>query len=95
MGFSVFEKSSLQKSLRSSHITEKILQNSYPEDIIDFLKDQNLLKLMRDYAIIPHKQRLFKPESLTLTYLLDTDTNIFDIISKWQEFLSPPVRLNK
>ena len=95
MGFSVFEKLSLEKTLRDEDQIRKILDNSYPEDIIMFLKDQNLLKLLRDYAIIPRKQKLFRPESLTMTYLLDSDTDINSILLKFQDFLSPPVMILK
>ena len=93
MGFSVFEKLSFEKTLRNEDQIRKIVENSYPEDIIMFLKDQNLLKLLRDYAIIPRKQKLFRPESLTMTYLLDADTDISSILLEFQDFLSPPVRI--
>ena len=93
MGFTAFEKSCFEGSLRDQDEIENIIDNDYPEDIVRFLKDQNLLKLVRDYSIISHKSKLHKPESLTMTYLLDPDKNIYDILQKWQEFLSPPVSL--
>ena len=93
MGFSAFEKNCFTDSLRNQEEIDNIIDNNYPEDIVRFLKDQNLLKLVRDYSIISHKSKLHKPESLTMTYLLDPDINIYDILHQWQEFLSPPVSL--
>ena len=91
MGFSFLEKQNFAKTLRNQEQIQKILDTSYPEEIIMFLKEQNLLKLLRDYALIPRKQKLFRPESLTVTYLLDSDTDIYSILLQFEDFLSPPV----
>ena len=91
MGFTAFEKKVLRETLRDKDTISSILGTEYPDEIIEFLKQENLLGQVRDYAIISAKAKLHKPENLTMTYLLDGSTYIYDILAKWQSFLSPPV----
>ena len=95
MGFTSFEKKSMTATLRDGEQINAIFEKDYPDDILEFLRQQNLLGQVRDYAIISNKQKLNKPEHLTMTYVLDPDTFVYDILSKWQEFLSPPVILTQ
>ena len=64
----------------------------YPEDIINFLKSEGHMRRTRDYCIFQKNPKENKPEAIVITYLLDEKTNIRDILVKWEEFLSPPVR---
>ena len=91
MGFTLLEKKCINASLRDEGTISKLLNESYPPEIIQFLKQENLLRQIRDYAIIPAKQRLRKPENLTVTYMLDAGTFVYDILAHWHDFLSPPV----
>lgn len=93
MGFTLFEKKCFRKTLRDEETIKNLLIESYPTEILQFFKQENLLRQIRDYAIIPEKQKLHKPEHLTLTYVLDAETFIYDIFVQWHEFLSPPVTL--
>lgn len=93
MGFTDYEKRSLQKTLRDREFIKELLDNEYPQEIVNFLKNENLLGQVRDYAIISNKQKMNRPENLTMTYVLDAQTFVYDILQSWQDFLSPPVLL--
>ena len=45
MGFSVLEKKCFTDSLRNQDEIDNIIDNNYPEDIVRFLKDQNLVMI--------------------------------------------------
>ena len=90
MGFTFFEKEELKQTLRDPDVIQSLLEE-YPIEVINFLKQEKLLGQIRDYSIIPSKQRLHKPENLTITYVLDSKTFVYDILAHWNEFLSPPV----
>ena len=93
MGFTDYEKRSLQKTLRDREFIKELLDNEYPQEIVNFLKNENLLGQVRDYAIISNKPKMNRPENLTMTYVLDAQTFVYDILQSWQDFLSPPVLL--
>ena len=94
MGFTSFEKRMLQKTLRDRGFMKELLDNEYPQEIVNYLKNENLLGQVRDYAIISNRPKLNKPENLTMTYVLDAQTFVYDILQSWQDFLSPPVLLS-
>ena len=91
MGFTDYEKRLLQKTLRDRDFMKELLDDEYPQEIVNFLKNENLLGQVRDYAIISNKPKINKPENLTITYVLDAKTFVYDILLNWQDFLSPPV----
>ena len=93
MGFTDYEKRLLQKTLRDREFIKELLDDEYPQEIVNFLKNENLLGQVRDYAIISNKPKINKPENLTITYVLDAKTFVYDILQSWQDFLSPPVVL--
>ena len=95
MGFTDYEKMEFEKTLRP-YEKIKVLRDSYiPDDLLQFLASERVLRQVRDYAIISKIKKTGRPESVTMTYLLDVDTNIYNILLNWQEFLSPPVSLYK
>ena len=91
MGFTDFEKSKLRSTLRSQSEIESLREQYLPDDVMQFLDSQGLRRQVRDYSIIPRVKKISRPESLTMTYFLDMDTNIHEILLQWQDFLSPPV----
>ena len=91
MGFSVFEKNQFRSTLRDASKIEILRENSFPEDVLTFLNSEGLRTRVRDYAIMSKIKKTGRPENITITYMLDADTNIHDILLNWQEFLSPPV----
>ena len=92
MGFTYYEKNEFQNSMRDQESIRKLVESCLPDDVLGFLKYNNLLNLVRDYCIIPKSNKLHKPESLTVTYFLDQETTVYDILLHWTEFLTPPVK---
>ena len=92
MGFSEYEKYELLNTLRKNHKIEEIIETEYPDDVITFIKNEGLLRQLRDYCIMPKLTKLNRPENITITYLLDSQNSIYRILQLWQEFMTPPVR---
>lgn len=91
MGFTEYEKSELKATLRPDSVSQSLRDLCLPDDVLEYLNSERLLRQIRDYGIIPKSAKNGRPESITMTYFLDTETNIYDILQNWQEFLSPPV----
>ena len=86
MGFTLFEKQCFRKTVQDIDI-----EHHFPTDVNNFLTSEGFRGQVRDYAIIPERSKLGKPENIVMTYVLSTDRNVFDILKDWQSFLSPPV----
>ena len=91
MGFSEYERIEFRKSCRDKDDIEILLDTQYPVDIVEFIKSEGHIRRTRDYCIFQKRQAQQKPEQVIVTYLLDSETSIYDILMKWGEFLSPPV----
>ena len=91
MGFTDYEKTEFLATLRDSDKIETLRVNNLPDEVLAFLNSEGLTRQIRDYGIISKVMKIGRPESITITYLLDSDTKIHDILLNWQEFLSPPV----
>lgn len=91
MGFTKFEKNEIIRMLRSDDETKNLVEKYLPDDVLEFLKNNKLFRQVRDYCIIPRIQKNNRPETLTVTFFLDTGNEIVEILEKWQEFISPPV----
>ena len=94
MGFTEYEKSELRETLRPDSVTQSLRNLYLPDDVMEYLTSEKWLRQVRDHAIISKTSKLGRPEGITMTYMLDTDTNIYEILQKWQEFFSPPVNIN-
>ena len=93
MGFTPFEKKNFRSNLRTDSDILQLLENQYPEDVVNYLVSENLLRQVRDYAIISDKPKPGKPENIVVTYLLSPKKTVYDILEQWQTFLSPPVNI--
>ena len=89
--FTEFERDCFHATFREYSEIETIIENELPDDLTAFLRSQGHLKRARDYGIFRRLPKINMSETIILTYLLDSKTSIYDIISKWEEFLSPPV----
>ena len=90
--FTEFERDGFRATFREYSEIEAIIDNELPDDLITFLRSQGHLKRVRDYGIFRRLPKINMSETIILTYLLDSKTSLYDIILKWEEFLSPPVR---
>ena len=90
--FTEFERDGFRATFREYSEIEAIIDNELPDDLITFLRSQGHLKRARDYGIFRRLPKINMSETIILTYLLDSKTSLYDIILKWEEFLSPPVR---
>ena len=93
--FSEFEREEFRATCREYSEINTIIENELPYDLISFLKSENHLKRIKDYCIFQRMPKVNMAENIIVTYLLDSKQNIYDILSKWEEFLSPPVRILK
>ena len=91
MGFTRYEKERFRNSMREKEKILVLLETEYPDDVIQFLKSQALLKQVRDYCIMSDKPKFEKAENIVVTYLLNSTTSVYGILEEWQTFLSPPV----
>ena len=91
MGFTDFERDQFRATCRTQSKIDFILENYYPEDLIEFLRQENHLRRSCDYSIMRKFPKIDKPEQIIMTYLLDPETTLYDILTQWDEFLSPPV----
>ena len=89
--FTEFERDGFRATFREYSEIEAIIDNELPDDLITFLRSQGHLKRARDYGIFRRLPKINMSETIILTYLLDSKTSLYDIILKWEEFLSPPV----
>ena len=90
--FTEYERDSFRETFREYSEIEKIIADELPDDLITFLRSQGHLKRARDYGIFRRLPKVDMSETIILTYLLDSKTSIYDIVLKWEDFLSPPVR---
>ena len=89
--FTEFERDAFRATFRENSETEAIIENELPDDLITFLRSEGHLKRARDYGIFRRLPKVNTSETIILTYLLDSKTSLYDIILKWEDFLSPPV----
>ena len=90
--FSEFEREEFRATCRDYSKINAIIENELPDDLLAFLKSENHLKRVKDYCIFQRLPKVNMAENIIVTYLMDSSQNIYDILSKWEEFLSPPVR---
>ena len=90
MGFTEFEKNEMKGLFRVD--SEQIVEQTLPDDIILFLKSQNLMKQVRDYGIFPSKFRYrpFKAENIVLTFFMDPNFSIYQILNDLSYIITPP-----
>ena len=93
--FSEFEREEFRETCREYAEINTIIENELPDDLISFLKSENHLKRVKDYCIFQRLPKVNMAENIIVTYLMNSNQNIYDILSKWEEFLSPPVRIFK
>ena len=89
--FTEFERDAFRATFREYSEIEDIIARELPDDLTTFLSSEGHLKRVRDYAIFRRLPKVNMSETIILTYLLDSKTSLYDIILKWEEFLSPPV----
>ena len=95
MGFKNFEKTQLLELLRDPKVVNSMREADLPEDIMNFLKNDGLLKQIRDYAIIPLgvRTRKGKPENIIFTWFMNTNFDFVDTLRNIGEILTPPFRI--
>ena len=91
MGFTEFERSQFLESCRGAEKIQTILENEYPDDILDFIQSEGHIKRARDYCIFNKRPIPNKPEQIIVTYLLNADMFLDKILTSWADFLTPPV----
>ena len=92
MGFTHFEKEEFHDLMRDFDKIQNLLDTLYPVDVVEFLRSHSLLRQTRDYCIMSKKSKYGKAENIVVTYLIDSEKSIKNILEEWQLFLSPPVR---
>ena len=89
--FTEFERDGFRATFREYSEIEAIIDDELPDDLITFLRSEGHLKRARDYGIFRRLPKINMSETIILTYLFDSKTSLYDILIKWEEFLSPPV----
>ena len=89
--FTEFERDGFRATFREYSEIEDIIARELPDDLTTFLSSEGHLKRVRDYGIFRRLPKVNMSETIVLTYLLDSKTTLYDILLKWEDFLSPPV----
>ena len=95
MSFTSFEKKSLQKLIRTNKETEKLRKTDLDPNVYDFLKNENLLRHIRDHGIFPQKYRhkINYAENIILSKYFDNNFDIIEFIEKLGRVLTGPYHI--
>jgi hypothetical protein len=94
MGFTILEKHLMQKMIRSPDETLLLFKAQIDEDILTFLKKENLLKQISDYGLFPSKYRnLNRAENIVISKFFDFNFDIVEFLSNLAISISGPFTL--
>ena len=93
MGFTGIEKAGLKSLIRSEADIEKA-RESFPEVITKFIRSNNLVNQVCDYARFPYmKHKQTKAENLEIVKIFDDSLELIDVLEEMGESLSAPYTL--
>ena len=95
MGFTMFEKRSLQKFVRPDEETALLRKAELEYAVYEFLKTEGLLRQVRDYGIFPSRyyHKLNSAENIILSKFFDNSFNIYDFTKELGKKLTCPFRI--
>jgi len=95
MGFTMFEKRSLQKMIRSDDQTAVLRKSEIADEIYEYLKSENLMKQVRDYGLFPTRylHKINSAENIVLSKFFDDNFNIEDFTRQLGKRLTAPYRI--
>ena len=94
MGFSEREKMEIEKNLRPLHEIEKYRENEISDEILEYLKSNNLLRNIRDYAIFPRgKHKVTGCENITVVKYYSSEQNFANYVEDICGDLTPPFEI--
>ncbi len=93
MGFSDLEKDGLLQMIRSEEIVDS-LRSELPDNILNFLRQEDLYSRVRDYAFMPTRpHRLKQTENVTLHLYFNNDLVVGEVIEELMNVLAPGYRI--
>jgi len=95
MGFTAFEKRELQKFIRSDDTTTVLRKKELEANVYIFLKNQSLLKQVRDYGIFPKRyfHKVDSAENVVLSKFFDSEFNIHNFVKDMGQKITVPYRI--
>lgn len=93
MGFTEYEKLEMRNLFRYN--SEDLVEETLPEEISVFLKNEGLMRQVRDYGKFPAKFRFrpFKAENIVLTFFMDPNFTIHETLMDLSYILTPPFKI--
>ena len=93
MGFSDLEKDGLLQMIRSEETVDS-LRSELPDNILNFLHQEDLNSRVRDYAFMPKRpHRLTRSENITLHLYFNNDLVVGEVIEELMNVLAPGYRI--
>ena len=93
MGFSDLEKDGLTQMIRSEEMVDS-LRSELPDNILNFLRQEDLNSRVRDYAFMPRRlHRIKKSENITMHFYFNNDLVVGEVIEDLMNVLAPGYRI--
>ena len=92
MGFSEYEKLFIKSLLVSEEMLEKEREEHFSEDELQFLRQKDLLRRAKDYAIFPSKyfHPVNKSENIVVHKLLVKNVELYEFMNNLLSEITPP-----